>query len=323
MKAENVNMNIELPLVSFCIFSYNQRELIIEAIESAFEQTYENIEFIISDDASSDGTFDVIQNYIIKHRKKRVVKLIQNKQNLGTALHLDNIVRNYARGELIVVQAGDDKSVPHRVETIINWWNLKNRKDFCISTGLFDMEYDGKVFSENKDTNIKRDLGLRNFIKYYSGDIGATFAFRPEVITYFRKLGTGNFEDKCIALRAKLLGGYGKIKEPLVFHRKSGISDFSSVQEEQDKILEIRPVILSQMILDLDEEIIQKKYSKKEIIRFKKLLNRHRNFYLFMCKLRDVKGFKKTFYLLKILFNRDFYRIRLWRHRLIFELLKQ
>ncbi len=54
-------------LVSFCIFAYNQETVISDAIESAFAQTYKKIEFIISDDASSDGTFNVIQKYVAEH----------------------------------------------------------------------------------------------------------------------------------------------------------------------------------------------------------------------------------------------------------------
>ena len=44
------------PLVSFVLISYNQNEYIEEALLSAFNQTYSNIEYIISDDYSIDGT---------------------------------------------------------------------------------------------------------------------------------------------------------------------------------------------------------------------------------------------------------------------------
>ena len=49
------------PLVTFALFAYNQEEFIREAVEGAFAQTYEPLEIILSDDCSSDRTYEIIQ----------------------------------------------------------------------------------------------------------------------------------------------------------------------------------------------------------------------------------------------------------------------
>ncbi len=306
-------------LVSFCIFAYNQETVISDAIESAFAQTYKKIEFIISDDASSDGTFNVIQKYVAEHGEGKKIKTIQNKKNLGTALHLDNIVRNHASGNLIVVQAGDDKSLPHRTENILRKWEELKFKPFCISTGLCEMEFDGTMSAVQEKSKPYNDLSVDDFIKKYRGRIGATFAFRREVIDLFGPLMTGNFEDKCIALRAKLLGGYFEMDDVLLLHRKSGISDFQSAVEEQNAIFKVRPLIIEQMINDLKQPVIIQKYSASEIKRFNSLLNRHRTFYVLMKKLSKSKGILKLKYLFKIVINGDSYRLRIWRNRIFNE----
>ena len=48
-------------LVTFALFAYNQEKFIREAVEGAFSQTYEPLEIILSDDYSSDRTFEIIE----------------------------------------------------------------------------------------------------------------------------------------------------------------------------------------------------------------------------------------------------------------------
>ncbi|PWW84177.1 hypothetical protein CYK87_10025 [Clostridium perfringens] len=57
-------------LVSVIMSVYNGEKYLNEAIESILNQTYKNIEFIIIDDGSTDGSSDIIRNYLIDHRIK-------------------------------------------------------------------------------------------------------------------------------------------------------------------------------------------------------------------------------------------------------------
>ena len=49
------------PLVTFALFAYNQEKYIREAVEGTFSQTYEPLEIILSDDCSSDRTFEIME----------------------------------------------------------------------------------------------------------------------------------------------------------------------------------------------------------------------------------------------------------------------
>ena len=49
--------------ISIITSVYNNKETIAEAIESVLSQTYENIEYIVVDGASTDGTVDIIEKY--------------------------------------------------------------------------------------------------------------------------------------------------------------------------------------------------------------------------------------------------------------------
>ena len=53
---------MEMPLVSYVLTAYNIESFIEESVKCAFEQDYENLEIILSDDCSSDHTFDIMKN---------------------------------------------------------------------------------------------------------------------------------------------------------------------------------------------------------------------------------------------------------------------
>ena len=52
------------PLISYCLITYNQEKYIKEAVLSALSQTYHPLEIIISDDCSTDNTFDIVRETI-------------------------------------------------------------------------------------------------------------------------------------------------------------------------------------------------------------------------------------------------------------------
>jgi len=80
------------PLVSVIAISYNQSRWVIEALNSIFNQDYENIELIISDDGSNDGTPALIESWLQQHGSRfHGVQLLISATNEG-------ICRNVAKG---------------------------------------------------------------------------------------------------------------------------------------------------------------------------------------------------------------------------------
>ena len=118
------------PLATFCLFSYNQEKFIKQAVESAFAQTYEPLEIILSDDHSSDNTFEILQTIAASYSGPHKVYCIKQKHNLGTVNHIIEVARR-ARGNLIVIAAGDDISNPNRVEVLIKEWQKTKASALC------------------------------------------------------------------------------------------------------------------------------------------------------------------------------------------------
>ena len=92
------------PLVSIITPAYNSEKYIAEAIESVLQQSYRNWEMIIVNDASIDNTAAVVQKYIAKDPR---IKVIHNSQNLGVAKSR-NIALEAAKGDYIAFLDSDD-----------------------------------------------------------------------------------------------------------------------------------------------------------------------------------------------------------------------
>ena len=85
-------------MVSILIPVYNRESIISETISSAMNQTYKNIEIIVCDNASTDGTWNILEEYAQKDSR---IKIFRNEENLGPVMNwkrcLDNATGEYGK----------------------------------------------------------------------------------------------------------------------------------------------------------------------------------------------------------------------------------
>jgi glycosyltransferase involved in cell wall biosynthesis len=135
----------ERPLVTFALFAFNQEKYIREAVEGALSQTYTPLEIILSDDCSSDRTFSIIQEMALSYKGPHQVRIVRTKENLGLTRHFWLRCRE-AKGEIIVVAAGDDISKPKRCE-----YHVQSYRDLSVmgvSSGYDLIDESGCMISE-------------------------------------------------------------------------------------------------------------------------------------------------------------------------------
>ena len=132
----------QAPITSILLLAYNQRALIRDAVRSVLEQEGPPIEILLSDDASTDGTFDELAALARSYQGPHQVIARRNHRNLGIGEHLNTLVRE-SRGELLVVAAGDDISEPTRARSLQEAWLNSDRKLDLIATPLTAMSEDG------------------------------------------------------------------------------------------------------------------------------------------------------------------------------------
>ncbi len=109
-----------LPKVSIMIPTYNQSKFISDAIESALAQDYPNLEIIVSDDCSTDNTFEIIKRY-----KDHRLKYFRNERNIGKHNNYRQLLYEYATGQWCIMLDGDDY--------FVNRSFIKNAMDLIVS----------------------------------------------------------------------------------------------------------------------------------------------------------------------------------------------
>lgn len=105
------------PIVSYCLFTYNQELYVRESLEAALHQTYSPLEIIISDDCSSDHTVRILKEIINPYSGPHEIILNVNDQNLGIGAHVSKVMMELCSGDYIVMVGGDDVSFVDHVET--------------------------------------------------------------------------------------------------------------------------------------------------------------------------------------------------------------
>ena len=131
-------------LISVIITSYNYADYISETIESVINQTYENWELIVIDDASSDNSVEIIKRYTKNDSR---IKLIINNENLGLAKSIQKAL-NYTSGNWIAFLESDDIFTPNSLE----------EKAKAISTGADIIYTDVEPFQDENQVKYYEDF---------------------------------------------------------------------------------------------------------------------------------------------------------------------
>ena len=121
------------PLVSILIATYNSEDFIRETLDSVLNQTYTNLEIVLCDDASSDGTVNVLKEY---QKKNERIKIIQNDRNLGISLNMNNGI-GQCNGKYIAILDADDWAYPYRIEEQVNL--MEENPKVVLCSGYMDI----------------------------------------------------------------------------------------------------------------------------------------------------------------------------------------
>ncbi len=96
--------------VSILIPTFNREDYLPRAVESALKQDYPDIEVIVSDNASTDGTEEVVKKYDDNLR----FKYFRNKENIGMVANWRKALNKYATGKYFMILSDDDYLIDDR-----------------------------------------------------------------------------------------------------------------------------------------------------------------------------------------------------------------
>lgn len=109
------NEKEQYPLVSVIMPVYNSRKYLKESLESVIGQTYSNLEIIVVDDASTDGSYDMMQAYAVEDSR---IVILRAPQNMGVS-HARNTGLRAAHGEYCCFVDSDDMADCRMVEKLL------------------------------------------------------------------------------------------------------------------------------------------------------------------------------------------------------------
>ena len=213
-------------LVTLVVFAYNHERFIARAIDSALRQSYQPLEIIISDDCSSDGTFDAAREAVEGYHGPHDVRVQRTPENLGLARHI-NLVCEQARGELIVVCAGDDRSVPHRVARLAEAYLASGRRAQVLYSNARIIDAEDRPAGTYLPPDFAPAHDAAAMSRELTGVLGSTQAWTRHLFTLFGPLQPEVvLEDTVIPFRAALVGEVAYLPEPLVLYRRHATNVF-------------------------------------------------------------------------------------------------
>lgn len=227
------------PLVSVLIATFNQVNLINETINSVLAQDYPNLEILISDDGSTDGTREILTDIAANNPS---IKLFLQEKNLGITNNY-NFLAESASGEYVGVFAGDDLMCANKILLQIQLLEANRSASFCHHS-VYNLDgVTGTVrgvtthkYKNNKTTivDVLRNFGIPGSMSVvYRRSLMGNPAFDPRISTASDWL-------QIIHLTMKGEGLY--INEPLCYYRKySNYNQKDPAKYEQDfvKTIEI------------------------------------------------------------------------------------
>lgn len=208
------------PRVVYLLLTYNHACFVVDAVRSALAQDHPSLEILISDDASNDETFGIIERTVADYSGPHSVRLNRNAARLGSIEHLASLAELLGDDAFIVTAHGDDMSDPARTRRLVQTW--RDERVAMVSSDVRWLE--GDTVRERPERPSRR-IAAADMIE---GDwlpemLGATLAFESRVLSAFERLDARKIAcglDHILPLRAAALGGFFFLGEQLVTYRR-------------------------------------------------------------------------------------------------------
>ena len=128
-------------LVSIIVATYNSAKFVIETLESAKAQTWQNIELIVSDDCSADNTVALCRHWMAENQDRFVrTEMITVPKNTGVSANCNRCIKA-TRSNWIKMIAGDDILLPNCIEDNMQFVQANNNAAIIFSQVLLYQDY--------------------------------------------------------------------------------------------------------------------------------------------------------------------------------------
>ncbi|MER3445447.1 MAG: glycosyl transferase [Candidatus Dadabacteria bacterium] len=161
-----------MPRVSVIIPTYNRAEFLCSAITSVLNQTFQDFEIIVVDDASNDGTYEVVSSF-----NGNGIKYIRHKINRGGAAARNTGIRA-STGEYIAFLDDDDEWMPEKLQMQVDLLQISPPEVGAVYTGYLIIDRVKGEIVDRKTATKRRDLSNELILSNYLGAAGSSILLR-------------------------------------------------------------------------------------------------------------------------------------------------
>ncbi len=149
------------PTLSVCIPNYNHAGYLGKALASATEQSFQPVEIILLDDASTDDSWQLIQQLAARNP---LIRALRNEHNLGVIGALNHLLRE-ARGDYVHFLAADDYLLPSFYERSMRLLTEFPQAGLCCCPQLKHIEQTGAVIRDHNPSDADWGRTARYFTR--------------------------------------------------------------------------------------------------------------------------------------------------------------
>ena len=257
-------------MISALVIAYNQEKYIEDCLKGILNQTYKDQEIIISDDCSTDGTWEIIKSYEDRLWKAfPLVRIFRQPKNLGLKGRNNIKFVSSLVGDTDFVQIcdGDDYYKPEKSEVQLNWFKEQSKKsedhhfikpEYGFVYSNWDLIENGNFIANGQHArglatpvgNIRGHFKNGNFIMTCTIMVRTEIFKRAFDFQKFTDLGILTGDYACFAQASKLTK-FGYINESLAVYnsyRNSTISKPETRHLYEEDFNRVREYIINETI---------------------------------------------------------------------------
>jgi glycosyltransferase involved in cell wall biosynthesis len=241
--------------ISVAFIVYNGSQYLRTQLDSILAQTHKVDEIIICDDASSDNTKEILEEYKNKHSNLFFVHY--NTENIGPTKNIEKSIQA-CTGELILLADQDDYWEAHKVETIVKWFEQNPTMNGVFTNGAImnskgelDNKYSLWDVMSYSHKAIKSKTELNSNLKLYINTVenavtGATLAIRNNLPYLQKSFPTikNLVHDRWLAINLAETNSLGILEDKLIRYRIHSAQAIGGMTENIEKYIELNANLL-------------------------------------------------------------------------------
>lgn len=223
-------------MISVAMAVYNGEKHLKEQVDSILRQTISDIELVITDDCSTDGSWELMQQLAANDKRVRV---FHNEKNLGFLRNFEKAI-SLCKGEYVALSDDDDIWYPDHLEKLMN--ALGDKVLVCGNSDFIDAEGNSlgttlkyqESFDWVPNSDTRKFLSIMLFRNPYQG---ATMFMRRSLIEKALPIPeTMRYHDTWLASMACFCGGINYVDTPLMKYRRTETSITGMRQKRKSKL---------------------------------------------------------------------------------------